>query len=69
MSTATVSATTDGGGSVNATRMSAASDWFRFAITTSGMVHQVTVAGPPTIDVLETLSFEFNVQSTGKARK
>ncbi len=69
MATATVSATTDGGGSVNATRMSAASDWFRFAITTSGMVHQVTVAGPPTIDVLETLSFEFNVQSTGKARK
>jgi hypothetical protein len=69
MSTATVSATTDGGGSVNATRMSTASDWFRFAITTSGMVHQVTVAGPPTIDVLETLSFEFNVQSTGKARK
>lgn len=69
MSTATVSATTDGGGSVNATRMSAASDWFRFAITTSGMLHQVTVAGPPTIDVLETLSFEFNVQSTGKARK
>jgi hypothetical protein len=69
MSTATVSATTDGGGSVNATRMSAASDWFRFAITTSGMVHQVTVAGPPTIDVLETLSFEFNIQSTGKARK
>ena len=69
MSTATVSATTDGGGSVNATRMSTASDWFRFAITTSGMVHQVTVAGPPTIDVLETLSFEFNIQSTGKARK
>lgn len=69
MATATVSATTDGGGSVNATRMSTASDWFRFAITTSGMLHQVTVAGPPTIDVLETLSFEFNIQSTGKARK
>ena len=69
MPTATVSATTDGGGTVNATRMSTGSDWFRFAITTSGMLHQVTVAGPPTIDVLETLSFEFNVQSTGKARK
>lgn len=69
MATATVSATTDGGGTVNATRMSTGSDWFRFAITTSGMLHQVTVGGPPTIDVMETLSFEFNVQSTGKARK
>jgi len=54
---------------VSGTRMSSASDWFRWPITTSGMVHQLTFTGPVQIDVLETLSFEFNIQSTGKARK
>lgn len=68
-SAAVVSRTDSALTTVSGTRMSSASDWFRWPITTSGMVHQLTVTGPVQIDVLETLSFEFNIQSTGKARK
>jgi hypothetical protein len=67
---ATVVSRTDSAlATVSGTRMSSASDWFRWPITTSGMVHQLTFTGPVQLDVLETLSFEFNIQSTGKARK
>jgi len=70
LASATVVSRTDSAiATVSGTRMSSASDWFRWPITTSGMVHQLTFTGPVQLDVLETLSFEFNIQSTGKARK
>jgi len=68
-SAAVVSRTDSALATVSGARMSSASDWFRWPITTSGMVHQLTFSGPVQLDVLETLSFEFNIQSTGKARK